>query len=194
MTGKTIHEFMEGTRLHIIIDDISPEEVDQLHTTIENSLQDKNAVTTDDYPYSEPIDEPWLYPDDMLGTRNLIPEGRYEGYTVSDVYAQNGHFSLSRLLLSIKKMKNMDIHALQALYEEAIQYTIPLIQRKELDFEDFIAAYKPFLMSYVAPGHTAEDWLQYPVEKQDILYDSLIDSITKRMQASIEPRNTVQGA
>ena len=193
MTRKAIHEFMEGSSLHIIIDDITQEEADTLHTAIENCLQ-CDSITTDDYPYSEPTDEPWLCPEDMLGTRNLIPEGQYEGFTVSDVYAQNGHYSLAKLLLSIKKMKSMDPRALRTLYEEAIQFTIPLIRRKELDFEDFIAAYKPFLASYVAPGHTAEDWLQNPVEKQDILYDSLIDHITDRMKASIQSARKVQEA
>lgn len=125
--------------------------------------------------------------DDRTGTMSIIPDGKYAGSTIDDAYNMNGHYSLADILINVKKMKNATPEELDAIYEEAVRYTIPLIRDKEIEFEDFIAAYKPFLKSYVpAEGKTVEDWLSLPEAEQNIAYDEMINKIVERMYKSIQ--------
>lgn len=123
----------------------------------------------------------------MAGTISIIPEGRYRGLTIEDAYNINGHYSLSEILLNVKKMKSISEEEADSIYREAVEYTIPLLKEKDIEFEDFLAAYKPFLKQYVpGEGKPLEDWLLLTPGEQEIAYDEMVNKIIERMYKSIE--------
>lgn len=123
----------------------------------------------------------------MAGTISIIPEGRYRGLTIEDAYNINGHYSLAEILLNVKKMKSISEEEADSIYREAVEYTIPLLKEKDIEFEDFLAAYKPFLKQYVpGEGKPLEDWLLLTPGEQEIAYDEMVNKIIERMYKSIE--------
>ena len=124
----------------------------------------------------------------MTGTLSIIPEGKYSGLTIDDAYNMNGHYSLSDILLNAKSMKSVTQEEAEHLYREAVEYTIPLLKDQEISFEDFLAAYKPFLKRYTpGEGKPLEDWLLLPQKEQAVAYEEMISKMIERMYKSIEP-------
>lgn len=84
-------------------------------------------------------------------------------------------------------MTTVSAEQLWDLYAEAVQFTIPLIRRKEIDLDDFIRAYKPFLRGKgPTPEGDVEDWLKVPGDQQAVAYNELIENITRRMEKSLQ--------
>ncbi len=142
-----------------------------------------------EYMFVKDIDEGDEYEsrESMAGKLSIIPDGRYAGLTIEDAYNMNGHYSLAEILLNVKKMKNATPEELDSIYRETVEYTIPLLKEKEIEFEDFLAAYKPFLKNYVpGEGKTLDDWLELPPAEQDVAYDEMVNKIVERMYGSIQ--------
>lgn len=122
----------------------------------------------------------------MVGTFSIIPEGRYKGYTIEDVYNANGHYGLAEILLNIHKMGSVSDEEKKNIYQETIEYTIPLLKDQEIEFEDFIRAYKPFLRQYTpGEGKTVDDWLKLPPAEQTYAYNEMVNKIVDRMYNSV---------
>ena len=175
---------LDGTDCRIVIHHVeSDQDLDRITAILDayrgalNEFSDYFCYFYDDDPYE---------PDSSIGSRNIIPEGPYKGYTLQDIYSLNGHYSLSALLQTVRKMKHPSPEKLADLYEEAIRFTVPLIRRKEIDLDDFIHAYKPFLKGKgPTPEGDVEDWLKVPPDQQAIAYNELVDNITRRMENSL---------
>lgn len=133
------------------------------------------------------VDDTESTEENLIGTLNIVPEGKFIGHTVQDVYCLYGHESLVALLLQINKMTSIDQTKKNDLYRETVQFAIPVIRRKEVDLEGFAEAYAPFLVRKIdGVIGTVEDWLKQPEDRQDEIYDTIIDSIIERMEASLE--------
>ena len=187
MAVVNVEMHSEGNDFFVVFHDIETEEQknrikDWVNTLRGVSTSFSEYMFVDDMDEEREEDE-----DDRTGTVSIIPDGKYAGSTIDDAYNMNGHYSLADILLNVKKMKNATPEELDAIYEEAVRYTIPLIRDKEIEFDDFIAAYKPFLKNYVpAEGKTVEDWLTLPPAEQDVAYDEMINKIVERMIKSIQ--------
>ena len=174
----------EGTDCRIVIHHIASEQDFQRIEAILDAYRSMPNDRSDCFCYF--YDDDLYEPNSSIGTRNIIPEGPYEGYTLQDIYSLNGHYSLSRLLQTIRKMKSMSPEKQADLYEETIRYTIPLIRRKEIDLDDFIHAYKPFLKGKgPTPEGDVEDWLNVPSDQQEIAYTELVENMIRRMEKSL---------
>jgi len=187
MAVVNVEMHSEGNDFFVVFHDIETEEQKNRIKDWVNTLRGV-STSFSEYMFVDDMDEECEEDeDDRTGTVSIIPDGKYAGSTIDDAYNMNGHYSLADILLNVKKMKNATPEELDAIYEEAVRYTIPLIRDKEIEFDDFIAAYKPFLKNYVpAEGKTVEDWLTLPPAEQDIAYDEMINKIVERMYKSIQ--------
>ena len=123
----------------------------------------------------------------LVGTISIIPEGRYKGYTIEDVYNANGHYGLAEILLGVHKMESISIEERKTIYRETVEYTIPLLKDQEIEFEDFLSAYKRFVLQYTpGEGKTVDDWLTLPQPEQKYAYDEMVNKIVERMYNSIK--------
>lgn len=123
----------------------------------------------------------------LAGSISIIPEGRYAGLTIEDAYNINGHYSLADILLNINKMKNATQEEKNSVYKETVEYAIPLIKDKDIDFEDFLDAYKPFIKQYTpGEGKELKDWLKLAPSEQEVAYDEIINKMVERMLNSLK--------
>ena len=181
--------YTEETDVHVVFHGV---EDDEQKSRIKDWVDTLRGVSDSfsKYMFVEDLDqvndEEDMDYDESVGTQFIIPEGKYKGMTIDDVYNMYGHYSLSELMRSINKMESITPEERKQLYKEVIQYAVPLIRQKETSFEDFIDAYSAFLKDHVpAPGKTLKDWLKLPKEEQRIAYDAMADHIIERMLNSI---------
>lgn len=172
----TFDSYIHGDKLHLTIDIDTEEKKEEAMALLDALKAGTDPVDLfDDQLFDEGEEDIYYYkPEGFIH----IPDGEYKGYTVQDVYDMYGHQSLSKLLISIKKM-HAPKEELDNLYKEAILFSIPTIRRKEIGIEDFISAYKPFLK-----GDT-DKYLALPPEQQEYAYDVIIGNIVGRMEKSI---------
>lgn len=189
MSVVDVDMFMEDQDYHVIFHHIeTPEQrkriKDWVNTLRGVSTSFSQYLFINDMDDDSDIDDGEI---NMAGTISIIPEGRYKGLTIEDAYNMSGHYSLAEILLNVKKMKSISPEEADSIYREAVEYTIPLLKDKEIEFEDFLAAYKPFLKNYVpGEGKPLEDWLLLPPAEQEIAYDEMVNKIIERMYKSIE--------
>ncbi len=177
---------VNGTDCHITIHNIDSESDMERVNAILAAFRGADNEYADYFCYF--YDDDLYQPADSVGSQNIIPEGKYKGFTVQDIYAINGHYSLSLLLQTVYKMMSVPFEIRRALYEEAVHFTVPLIRRKEIDLDDFISAYKPFLKGKgPTPDGDVSDWLKVPPDQQAIAYNELVENITRRMEKSLQP-------
>lgn len=123
----------------------------------------------------------------LVGTISIIPEGRYKGYTIEDVYNANGHYGLAEILLGVHKMESIPMEERKTIYQETVEYTIPLLKDQEISFEDFMSSYHAFVRQYTpGEGKTVEDWLKLPLSEQKYAYEEMVNKIIDRMYNSIK--------
>ncbi len=190
MAVVDVDMFMEENDYHVVFHNIeTPEQKKRIKDWV-NTLRGV-STTFSEYLFVNDMDDDSEKDEDnemnIAGTLSIIPEGKYRGLTIEDAYNMNGHYSLADILINIKKMKSISPEEADAIYREAVEYTIPLLKEKDIEFEDFLAAYKPFLKQYVpGKGKKLEEWLLLSPAEQNIAYDEMVNKIIERMYKSIE--------
>ena len=132
------------------------------------------------------LEDEELFYDPSIGTRCIIPEGKYRGLTIEDAYNKHGHYALSRLLQDTLKMKFPSFDLNVELYKECVYFTIPYLRQKDIELSDFIQIYRQLLKEKTpGAGKEVEDWLEFDEAEQEFIYDQLVSDMVKRMKESV---------
>lgn len=191
MAVVDVDMYQDENDLFVVFHDVETKDLKDRIREWVNALRGV-CTTFSDYIFLNDLDEdkedkdPFEEPN-MTGTISIIPEGRYRGNTIEDAYNMNGHYSLSEILLTVKKMQSITPEERETIYREAVEYTVPLLKERDIEFEDFLSAYKPFLKKYTpGEGKQYEDWLKLTPAEQEFAYEKMTNEIVGRMLKSIE--------
>ena len=192
MAVVDVEMYSEEDNYFVVFHNIDTEEQKQRIKDWVNTLR---GVSTNfsEYLFVNDIDnddtDPYEDGTALGGSNLIIPDGRYAGLTIEDAYNINGHYSLSNLLLTVHKMHNATEEEIGDLYKELVEYSIRLIKDKEIDFDDFIDAYRPFIKQYTpGEGKTIDDWLKMSTAERRVAYDEIVNKMIERMLNSIQTK------
>ena len=179
-----VEMYNEENDLHVVFHDLSSDEIENIKDIIRafkgisNEYSEYFNQTFDENDYDDM--------DDTIGSQNIIPEGRYKGCTIQDAYNYHGHYSLSKLMQTVLRMKSKSKDYLKALYIETVQFALPRMQMKEISLIDFIKAYDPFIRKAFNIEKIKSSVSTLTNEEKELLYDNIINNLTDRMKKSIE--------